>query len=131
VRHGNSVVRRELVAQLARLVSLKNVYGIGRHIRGHVTLSLVRRLARRMDVHHEMPDVAGRAELDLGVPAAHAREAVDTVDDDLLSLARYALDRNSVVTEARDEAVLLLRTRGMAADGCESDEHDVSKSGEV
>jgi hypothetical protein len=70
-----------------------------------------------MDVHHQVADGASGAELDLGVPPAHAREAIDTVDDDLVSPARYALDGDRVATQARDETIPLFRLGGAACDG--------------
>src|SRR5689334_18946113 len=122
VRHCNSAARRKLVPQPAGLVGLQNVHGIGGHIRRHVSFALIRRLARRMNVHHEVTNRAARAKLDLGVAATHAREAVDTVNDHFISMASYALDGDRVVTKSRDEAVLLRRRGGPAGEHCQS--HD-------
>jgi hypothetical protein len=59
-----------------------------------------------MDVHHEVADGAARSELDLGVTAPYAREAIDAVDDDFVSATGYALDGNRVAAESGEEAVL-------------------------
>jgi hypothetical protein len=72
-----------------------------------------------MDVHHEVADGASRAELDLGMSPAHAREAIHTVDDDLVSVASYALHGDRVATEARDETIPLFRLGRAACDGCQ------------
>jgi hypothetical protein len=61
-----------------------------------------------MDVHHEVADGAAGTELDLGVPAAHARESIDAVNDDFVSVTSYALDGDGVIPEAGDETVPLL-----------------------
>jgi hypothetical protein len=70
-----------------------------------------------MDVHHEVADGAPGTKLDLGVPPAHARKAIETVDDDFISATSNALNRDRVATEARDETVPLLWL-GAACDDC-------------
>jgi hypothetical protein len=51
-----------------------------------------------MNVHHEVADGTPGAERDLGMPAAYARKAIDTIDDHRISSPRYALDGDCVVT---------------------------------
>jgi hypothetical protein len=75
-----------------------------------------------MDVHHELADDASWAELDLGMPPAHAREAIHTIDDDRVSAASYALHGDRVATEARDETISLFRLGRAACDGCQRGE---------
>jgi hypothetical protein len=77
-----------------------------------------------MDVHHQMADGASVAELDLSVPAAHARETIDTIDDDLVSAASYALDGDGIVPEASDETISLFGRGRSARDGCYCGEQD-------
>jgi hypothetical protein len=122
VSHGNSAVRRKVVSQLARVVGLQNVNGVRGHIGCHVPLALVRRLRRSMDVHHEMTDRTSGAELDLGMPPAHAREAIDTVDDDSVSAAGDALHGDRVLTEESDETVPLFRLGWAARNECQRGE---------
>jgi hypothetical protein len=84
-----------------------------------------------MDVHHEVADGAPWAELDLGVPPAHAREAIHTVDDDLVSAASDTLHGNRVVTEARDETIPLFWAGGAACErtqGCEEERQGMKRS---
>jgi hypothetical protein len=56
------------------------------------------------------------------MPPAHAREAIHTVDDDLVSAAGDTLHGNRVVTEARNETVPLFWAGGAACDGCQRGE---------
>ena len=72
-----------------------------------VAFPLVRRLARRDDVHLEMRDGAVVGQANRGVPTTDAREAVDFVAHDLVAAARDALDGDGIVAEEREEAVLL------------------------
>src|SRR5512141_1321490 len=87
-------------------------------------LALICRLRGSMDIHHEVADRASGTELDLGVPPAHAREAIDAVDDDRVSSARDTLDGDGVVTEARDETIPLFRPGGAAGDDCQRGEEE-------
>jgi hypothetical protein len=124
VGHGNRAVRPEVVSQLARVVGLEDVNGVRGHIGYYAPLALIWRLRWSMDVHYEVADGAARAELDLGVPPPHAREAIHTVDDDRVSTASYALYGDRVVTEACDETIPLLWLGRAACDGCQSGEEE-------
>jgi hypothetical protein len=56
------------------------------------------------------------------VPLLHARKSVDAVNRQRVSATHDILDGNSVVTEARDEAVMFGGLAGAA--GCEREETD-------
>jgi hypothetical protein len=77
-----------------------------------------------MDVHREVADGAPGAQLDLGMPPPHAREAIYTVDDDCVSVASDAFNGNGVVAEARDETIPLFRLGGAAGDDCQRGEEE-------
>jgi hypothetical protein len=124
VGHCDGAAGRKLVSQLARVVGLQNVNGIRGDIGRNMPLALIRRLRRCMDVHHEVPNGAPGAELDLGVAPAHARESIHTVDDDLVSGASDALHGNRVVAEARDETIPLFRPGRSACEGCQRGNED-------
>jgi hypothetical protein len=70
-----------------------------------------------MDIHRQVADGTSGAELDLGVPPANARKAVDTVNDDRVSAAGYALNGDRVATQARHEAISLFGPGRPACDG--------------
>jgi hypothetical protein len=84
-----------------------------------------------MNVHHEMANAATGAELDLGVSTPHAREAVNTIDYDFISLASDALDGDGVAAEPRDESILLPRPGGAARDDRQHDDRKRAKNSEV
>ena len=52
---------------------------IRRHISDDAPVALIRRLARRRDVHDKVLDAAFGSECDLGVPLADTRETVHSV----------------------------------------------------
>jgi len=118
VGHCHSAVRSKVVSQRARVVFLDEVNRVRRHIGCHPPLALIRRLRWCVDIHLEVADGAAGAKLDLGMPPAHAREAIHTVDDDVVSATSDALHRDRVVTEARDEAIPLFRLGGAAPEEC-------------
>jgi hypothetical protein len=122
VGHGNGTTRREVVSQLPRAVGLEDVNGIRGYVSGHVPLALVRGLRRSVDVHHQMADGVSIAELDLGMPSAHAGETIDTVDNDGVTTAAHALYRDGVTAEARNEPIPLFRLGRAAGDGREREE---------
>ena len=95
---------------------LRDVHGIPRHVGDDSAVALIRRLARRVNLHDEMPDAAVGAELDLGVPHAHARKPVDLIACLRVAAARDALDGEGVVAEARDEPVAFSGPGGAAGE---------------
>jgi len=131
VRHGDSAASRKFVTELSGVVRLEDVNGVRGDVRGHVALALILRLRRSVNVHHQMPDGASGPELDLSVPATNSRKSIDSVDDDFISLASYALDGDGVVPESGEETVLLLRTTGTACDGHQQDHGESAETSEV
>ena len=115
MRHRQRTARREGDVLRARGVALGDVNRVGAHIRDHVALPLVRRLARRGDVHLEMLDGSVGGQAHRGVTTANAREAVDLVAHDLVAAARDALDGDGIVPEKSEIAVLLGRLAGLAS----------------
>ena len=90
--HGRAAFSGERALYRARCILLREAHGIPRHVDDDSTVLLIRRLARRVNLHDEMPDAAVRAELDLSVPHAHAREPVDLIACLRVASARNALD---------------------------------------
>ena len=105
--HGYAAARGEIATDRAAGVALRDVHRIPRHVHGDASLALVRRLARRHDVHDEVSDAAVGGELDLRMPLADARESVDLVARHRVAATRHALDRNGVAAEPRDEPIAL------------------------
>ena len=86
-------------------VALDHHHRILRHVRDDVPLALILGLARRDDIHDQMPNAAVGSERDLGVALAHAREAVHCIARQRVSAACHAFGRYRVAAEARDESV--------------------------
>jgi hypothetical protein len=76
---GSGAVR-ERPARVARRIPLGHEHRIGRHVDDDVAFTLLRRLARRGDVHDEPANAAVGRECDVRMPLAHARKTVDGVD---------------------------------------------------
>jgi hypothetical protein len=112
------------VSQLARIIRLEDVNRVRGDIGCHAPLALICRLGRSMYVHHQVSDGTSVSELDLGMPPAHAREAIHAVDDDRVSSASYALNGDRVAAEARDETIPLFRLGGAARDRDERGEEE-------
>ena len=105
---------------------LDDVHRVVAHIRNDVALPLVRRLARRSDVHLEMLDRSVIGQADRGVTTTHTRKAIDFIAHDLVAAAHVALDGNGVVAEEREIAILLCGRARLARGDREKDEHGES-----
>src|SRR5579863_719411 len=112
----NAAIGGERAPDRARAIRLREEHGIPRHVGDDLTMALSRWLARRVDLHDEMPDAAVRTELDLGVPYANEREPVDLIGCFRVALARHVLDGDGVVAEARDEPVVVSGPSGTAGE---------------
>jgi hypothetical protein len=96
---------RKRPTPVARRIAFRHEHRIASHVDDDATLALVRRLARRRDVHDEAPNAAVGREGDVCVPLAHAWKSVDVVDRQRVAATHHALDGDRVVAESGNESV--------------------------